>query len=75
NIYTNGSTALSGNSDNDFGQEIDLTVAHNYNANVKITAGYSHYWATQTFGDVQARAKTTGSDDADWFYVNTKVKF
>ena len=75
NIYTNGSTALSGASDRDFGQEIDLTVAHNYNANVKVTAGYSHYWATQTFGDIQSRAKTTGSDDADWFYVNTKVKF
>ncbi len=74
-IYKSGNTALSGASDNDFGQEIDLTVAHQYNSNVKITGGYSHYWATQTFGDVQSRASTTGSDDADWFYVNASIKF
>jgi hypothetical protein len=71
----NAVAGLSGVSDDDFGQEIDLTVAHQYNPNVKITAGYSHYWATQTFGDVQARAANTGSDDADWFYVNGSVNF
>jgi hypothetical protein len=66
---------LTSASDNDFGQEIDLTVAHQYSSNIKITGGYSHYWATQTFGDVQARALNTGSNDADWFYVNGSVNF
>ena len=68
-------TNLSNNSTNDLGQELDLTLAHGYNANTKIVFGYSHYWATQTFGDVNGRAATTGSDDGNWAYLMMDVKF
>jgi hypothetical protein len=73
-------TSLHAASDDDLGQELDLTLVNNYNANTKLVLGYSHYWATQTFGNLNGRAAAntaTGNhvDGADWAYVMMDVKF
>ncbi len=59
---------------NDLGSELDLTLAHKYDANTKIQAGYSHYWSTQTFAMLNEGA--LGSNHgSDWFYVQVDTKF
>ncbi len=58
--------------DNDLGTELDLALAHKYNANTVITAGYSFFDADDLFHTVN----TAGPDDsADWVYVQLDVKF
>jgi hypothetical protein len=68
--------------DSDLGTEVDLTVVHKYDANTKIVAGYSHYFTTNTFGQLNCGAAGTGgacgsnsNDDADWAYVMIDTKF
>ncbi|MCS5621515.1 MAG: hypothetical protein NZ656_06165, partial [Nitrospinaceae bacterium] len=63
---------------NDLGTELDLTLAHKYDANTKIALGYSHYWSTVTFAAFNG-AGTKGiianNHGADWFYVQADTKF
>jgi hypothetical protein len=63
--------------DSDLGTEVDLTVVHKYDANTKIVAGYSHYFTTHTFGQLNgAGARGSASnDDSDWAYVMIDTKF
>lgn len=63
---------------NSMGSELDLTLAHKYDANTKIQAGWSHYWTTNTFallngfGTIDAIAS---NQDSDWFYIQADTKF
>jgi len=63
---------------NDLGTELDLTLAHKYDANTKIQLGYSHYWTTVTFAAFNG-AGTKGivanNHGADWFYIQADTKF
>jgi len=79
-VATNG--AAGGSMDPDLGTEIDLTLAHKYDANTKIVFGLSHYWTTTTFGQLNGGAAgsggTAGSDNndgADWGYIMIDTKF
>ncbi len=68
---------------NDLGSELDLTLAHKYDANTKIAVGYSHYWTTGVFGALNGAGGANGctagiglcNDDADWAYVQVDTKF
>jgi len=73
---------LGGAMDPDLGTELDLTLAHKYDANTKIVFGFSHYWTTTTFstlnGGAGSLANDAGSgqnDEADWGYVMIDTKF
>jgi hypothetical protein len=75
-------TVINGAMDSDLGTEVDLTVVHKYDANTKIVAGYSHYFTTNTFGQLNCGAAGTGgacgsnsNDDSDWAYVMVDTKF
>jgi len=67
----------------DLGTEVDLTLVHKYDANTKISVGYSHYWTTHTFGVLNVCGAAcnggTGSGDvngdSNWFYVQADTKF
>ena len=65
--------------DNDLGSELDLTLVHKYDANTTIAAGYSHYWTTTTFGELNgagtANASHQSNDGSDWMYVQIDTKF
>ena len=69
--------------DTDLGSELDLTLAHKYDANTKIVVGYSHYWTSTTFGALNnaggnaltAATSSTRNEDADWAYVMVDTKF
>ena len=63
---------------NSLGQELDLTLAHKYDANTKIQAGYSHYWTSNTFALLNGfgtRNGITSNGDSDWFYAQIDTKF
>jgi len=79
-VATNGSAG--GAMDPDLGTEVDLTLAHKYDANTKIVFGYSHYWTTNTFGQLNGGAAGSGgtagssnNDGADWGYIMIDTKF
>jgi len=68
--------------DPDLGSELDLTLVHKYDANTKISVGYSHYWTTTTFSQLNEGAGDNGgtngsnaNDGADWAYVQVHTKF
>jgi len=68
--------------DADLGTEMDLTLAHKYDANTKVVFGYSHYWTTTTFSQVNEGAGSIASDagsgqndGADWGYIMIDTKF
>ena len=74
--------ANSGNLDNKLGNELDITAVTKMNANTKVMIGYSHYDATNSFfalknGAIARNSNSTfsGTDDADWAYVQFDVKF
>jgi hypothetical protein len=73
---------LGGAMDEDLGTEIDLTLAHKYDANTTIALGYSHYFTTSTFGMLNGGAAGSGgtagsnnNDDADWTYLQIDTRF
>jgi len=69
---------LGGAMEPDLGTEVDLTLVHKYDANTKIVAGYSHYWTTSTFSQINAAGGTAGSDSndgSDWAYLQVHTKF
>jgi len=66
----------------DLGIEMDLTLAHKYDANTKVVFGISHYWTTYTFGQVNGGAGSLANDGgsgqndgADWGYIMIDTKF
>jgi len=70
---------VNGGTGQDLGQELDLTLVHKYDANTKIAVGYSHYWTTQTFGELNsgsgAARSVDNADGSDWFYIQADTKF
>ncbi len=63
--------ASSGIDGSDLGQELDITVVHKYNANTKIVLGYSSFFQSSLFHDIN----NNGGDGADWGYVMFDVTF
>jgi len=61
----------------DLGTEIDLTLVSKYDANTIITLGYSHYFTTDTFGQVNGFGNegSEANEGADWAYVMVDTKF
>ncbi len=69
------------------GNEIDLTAYYWYNPYLKITAGYSHFFASDLLASVQGRKVTTttgapdeqtiltGDNDQDWAYIMMNMQF
>lgn len=55
------------------GNEIDLTATYSPIKNLGILVGYSHFFAGDYVKDTQAG--TNGPDDADFFYLQSTVKF
>jgi len=74
---TDAANVINGAMDNDLGTEVDLTVVHKYDANTKIVAGYSHYFTTSTFSQLNGAGNrgSNANDDADWAYVMVDTKF
>jgi len=74
---------INGVLETDLGSELDLTLAHKYDANTKIVLGYSHYWTSATFGQLNAAggndltlaSLSTRNADSDWMYVMVDTKF
>jgi len=70
--------------DTDLGSELDLTLVKKYDANTNISIGYSHYWTSVGFGQLNTARSTTAlapatsstrNSDADWMYVQVDTKF
>jgi len=68
--------------DADLGQELDLTLVHKYDSNTKIALGYSHYWTTHNFNNLNVCGAAcnggTAADNnsgSDWAYVQIDTKF
>ena len=65
----------------DLGQELDITLVHNYTANTNIVFGYSHFFADDLMEDVNHRFQGADSDsstdgnDGDWAYIMVDVQF
>jgi len=74
NTQLNDATSQS----NNMGSELDMTLAHKYDANTKIQAGWSHYWTTNTFALFNGFGTKDGinsNEDSDWFYAQIDTKF
>ena len=64
--------------DDDYGDEIDLTVKYKLLKNFGVVAGYSRYFTDDFVEDAANGGAGTGIDndsDADWFYLMTTMKF
>jgi len=74
--------SLGGAMDNDLGTELDLTLVHKYDPNTKFVFGFSHYWTTTTFSQLNTGAGSINNDGgsgqndgADWGYIMIDTKF
>jgi len=76
-VATNTLLGAATSQPNDLGSELDLTLAHKYDANTKIQGGYSHYWTSDTFALLNGfgTRSAASNDDADWFYIQIDTKF
>ncbi len=64
--------------DDDYGDELDLTLKYKLLKNFSVVAGYSHYFIGDFIEDAANGGPATGLDndsDADWFYLMTTMKF
>ena len=62
------------------GQELDLSVHYKYSPSVKLSAGYSRFFADDAFYLVSGLDQGFGpgdptNQDADWAYVQADLKF
>jgi len=61
---------------NHLGDELDFTLVHAYNANTKLSFGYSLFMAETLYHAVDANSNANGlSNNAHWAYVQAAVKF
>jgi len=79
---TDAATEMNVGMDPDLGMELDLTVVHKYDANTTFALGWSHYWTTHTFGQLNCGAAGSGgtcgsnnNDNATWAYIQADTKF
>ena len=78
-VGPNKTRGLSGQNDgllgtgntNALGNELDVTLIHKYNANTKISFGFSNYTTTSTFRELRGVL----GDASNWAYVMFDVKF
>jgi len=75
-------SAATGTMEGDLGQEIDLVLIHKYDSNTKLLAGYSHYWTTTAFAQLNGGEGTAcdscnsgSNDDQDWAWIMIDTKF
>jgi len=67
--------------ENDLGQELDITLVHNYNPSTNIVFGWSHFFADDLMEDVNHRFQGQSTDDdgdgddGDWAYIMVDVQF
>ncbi|MGR3302657.1 MAG: alginate export family protein [Candidatus Scalindua sp.] len=90
--YTVGGAARGGNSaaenklgntnrDDEYGQELDITIKYKLLKNFGVVAGYSHYFIGDFIEDsVNGGVNNVGpgsnnDSDTDWFYLQTTMKF
>ena len=66
-----GTPAIGANTDEDIGQELDVTLVHKYNANTVISAGYSVFNTEQLYDELNSARGHT----AQWAYLQFDVKF
>jgi len=62
-VFSDNSTAT------DFGNELDLTLKHQYNSNFSLVAGLSYFTPDEIF------KRTNGEDASTWFFLMSSVKF
>lgn len=62
-------TNTSGNAAYYVGQEVSVRVQYNLNNYVKLESGYAHFFSGPYVKD------TGANDDADWFYIQSQIKF
>ncbi len=67
-VHTEGQT---GNVDDEYGQEIDITVKYKLFKNFGVVAGYTHYWA----GDFMEDTNNGMDRGSDWAYLMKALKF
>jgi hypothetical protein len=67
-VHVNGRT---GSIDDEYGQELDITVKYKLFKNFGVVAGYSHYFA----GDFMEDTNNGTDRDSDWAYLMTSLKF
>jgi len=56
--------------DSDLGTELDLSLAHKYNANTVITAGWSQFVGEELFNQQRG-----SSSDSNWAYLQFHIKY
>jgi len=67
--------------DDDLGQELDITLVHNYNPSTNIVFGYSHFFADDLMEDINHRfqgadsTSNTDGSDGDWAYIMLDMQF
>jgi len=57
--------------DDEYGQELDITVKYKLFKNFGVVAGYSHYFT----GDFLQDTNNDLDRDVDWAYLMTSLKF
>jgi hypothetical protein len=67
-VHVDGQT---GNVDDEYGQEIDITAKYKLFKNFGVVAGYTHYFT----GDFMEDTNNGLSRDSDWAYLMTSLKF
>ncbi|MGR3173313.1 MAG: alginate export family protein [Candidatus Scalindua sp.] len=73
--------ATNTNRDDEYGQELDITIKYKLLKNFGVVAGYSHYFIgdfieDSVSGGVNAVGPGSNNDsDTDWFYLQTTMKF
>jgi hypothetical protein len=72
-----GRGAGGASTDDDYGDELDLTMKYKLMKNFGVVVGYSHYFVDDFIEDFQNGGAASGPNDsdADWFYVMTTMKF
>jgi len=62
--------------ENHLGEELDVTLTHNYSPSTKIVYGYSHFFADDLMEDINHRFSSgNADDDGDWAYIMVDVQF
>ena len=61
---------MSGSTNPDLGQEVDLTVWYSLSRWVKLMAGYGHF-----FSGPFARMASSRAGDANWGFFQTTIEF
>jgi hypothetical protein len=79
---TQASTFAANNiGENHLGEEVDLTLTHNYNASTNIVFGYTHFFTDSLMEDINHRFRGGDVDgvddggDGDWAYIMVDVQF